>query len=437
MKEIVERGATAVVLHLFLPDASSSQGAGRTGVGPATNGLVVALIRPGDAGPVAYTSATGTIEPISALGTWVAPTEGRCRWRELEATLLPGWYELQLPNTWFDTTGDRRSVAGMVWGPAGVVPTPFQIQLSDPLRGVGSPTRLDAAVSTRADAAAYTPARAGRLDLLDVAVSTRGDATAANQTTLLNRLGPFTGGSLNSVFGFLRGALRKDAGLTPSDLQGAFDNTTDSLEARADMAAVQQGEVLNRLGPFSGGALNSVFGFLRGALRKDAGLTPSDLQGAFDNTTDSLEARADIAAVQQGEVLNRLGPFSGGALNSVFGFLRGALRKDAGLTPPDLQGAFDNTTDSLEAQSGQGGEVGLSAAERAAIAAAVLDLVDGVEPGETPRQTLRLLRAVCVGKSTGFPDGPVAFRDRADSKNRVVATVDGQGNRQTVATDGT
>jgi hypothetical protein len=378
MKEIVERGATAVVLHLFLPDASSSQGAGRTGVGPATTGLVVALIRPGDAGPVAYTSATGTIEPISALGTWVAPTEGRCRWRELEATLLPGWYELQLPNTWFDTTGDRRSVAGMVWGPAGVVPTPFQIQLSDPLRGVGSPTRLDAAVSTRADAAAYTPARAGRLDLLDVAVSTRGDATAANQTTLLNRLGPFTGGSLNSVFGFLRGALRKDAGLTPPDLQGAFDNTTDSLEARADMAAVQQGEVLNRLGPFSGGALNSVFGFLRGA-----------------------------------------------------------LRKDAGLTPPDLQGAFDNTTDSLEAQSGQGGEVGLSAAERAAIAAAVLDLMDGVEPGETPRQTLRLLRAVCVGKSTGFPDGPVAFRDRADSKNRVVATVDGQGNRQTVATDGT
>lgn len=378
MKEIVERGATAVVLHLFLPDASSSQGAGRTGVGPTTTGLVIALIRPGDAGPVAYTSATGTIEPIATPGTWVAPTEGRCRWRELEAALLPGWYELQLPNIWFDATGDRRSVGGMVWGPAGVVPTPFQIQLSDPLRGVGSPTRLDAAVSTRADGAAYTPARAGRLDQLDVAVSTRGDATAANQTTLLNRLGPF-----------------------------------------------------------SGGALNSVFGFLRAALRKDAGLTPSDMQGGFDNTTDSLEAQSDTAATQQGEVLNRLGPFSGGALNSVFGFLRAALRKDAGLTPPDVQGGFDNTTDSLEAQAGPGGEVGLSAAERAAIAAAVLDLVDGVEPGETPRQTLRLLRAVCVGKSSGFPDGPVAFRDRADSKNRVVATVDGQGNRQTVATDGT
>ena len=378
MKEIVERGATAVVLHLFLPDASSSQGAGRTGIGPTTTGLVVALIRPGDAGPVAYTSATSTIEPIGTLGTWVAPTEGRCRWRELDAALLPGWYELHLPNTWFDAVGERRSVGGMVWGPAGVVPTPFQIQLSDPLRGVGSPSRLDAAVSTRADGAAYTAARAGRLDLVDVAVSTRGDATAANQTTLLNRLGPFSGGSLNSVFGFLRAALRKDAGLTPPDVQGAFDNATDSLEARSD-----------------------------------------------------------TAALQQGEVLNRLGPFSGGSLNSVFGFLRAALRKDAGLTPPDVQGAFDNTTDSLEAQAGEETGLGLTAAERAAIATAVLDLVDGVEPGETPRQTLRLLRAVCVGKSTGFPDGPVAFRDRADSKNRVVATVDGQGNRQTVSTDGT
>ena len=378
MKEIVERGATAVVLHLYLPDASSTQGAGRTGIGPTTTGLVIAMIRPGEAGAVGYTAANGTIEPIATLGTWVAPTEGRCRWREIDAALLPGWYELHLPNIWFDATADRRSVEGMVWGPVGVLPTPFQIQLCDPQRGVGSPSLLDTAISTRADAAAYTPARAGRLELLDVAVSTRGDATAANQTTLLNRLGPFTGGSLNSVFGFLRAALRKDAGLTPTDVQGSFDNTTDSLEARADVSSAQQGEVLNRLGPFTGGSLNSVFGFLRAALRKDAGLTPTDVQGSFDNTTDSLEARAE-----------------------------------------------------------QGGQVGLSAIERGAIATAVLDLVDGVEPGETPRQTLRLLRAVCVGKSTGFPNGPVAFRDRADSKNRVVATVDGQGNRQEVSTDGT
>ena len=168
-----------------------------------------------------------------------------------------------------------------------------------------------------------------------------------------------------------------------------------------------------------------------------SGLPPTDVQGAFDNTTDSLEARADTATAQHSDLLNRLGPFTGGSLNSVFGFLRAALRKDPGLTPTDVQGAFDNTTDSLEAQAGREAEVSLSPTERGALATAVLDLVDGVEPGETPRQTLRLLRAVCVGKSTGFPDGPVAFRDRADSKNRVVATVNGQGNRQAVSTDGT
>jgi len=319
MKEIVERGATGVILHLFLPDSGSVSGAGRTGVSPSSSGLVIALIRPGDPGPAAYSASAGTIESIVTLGTWISPTEGRCRWREIDAGLLPGWYELQLPNAWFDATGDRRSVAGMVWGPAGVVPTPFQIQLCDPARGVGSPSRLDAAISSRADAAAYTSVRAQRLDLLDTPISSRGDATAANQATLLSRLGPFSGGTLNSVFGFLRAALRKDAGLTPGDVQGSFDNATDSLEALA----------------------------------------------------------------QPGPALS------------------------------------------------------LPEGERLAIAHALLDLVDGVETGETPRETLRLLRAVCVGKSTGFPNGPVAFRDRADSKNRVVATVDGDGNRQAIATDAT
>jgi len=378
MKEIVERGATGVILHLFLPDSGSVSGAGRTGVSPSSSGLVIALIRPGDPGPAAYSASAGTIESIVTLGTWISPTEGRCRWREIDAGLLPGWYELQLPNAWFDATGDRRSVAGMVWGPAGVVPTPFQIQLCDPARGVGSPSRLDAAISSRADAAAYTSVRAQRLDLLDTPISSRGDATAATQATLLSRLGPFSGGTLNSVFGFLRAALRKDAGLTPGDVQGSFDNVTDSLEARAEAAVSQQGEVLDRLGPFSGGTLNSVFGFLRAALRKDVGLTPGDVHGSFDNATDSLEALA-----QPGPALS------------------------------------------------------LPEGERLAIAHALLDLVDGVETGETPRETLRLLRAVCVGKSTGFPNGPVAFRDRADSKNRVVATVDGDGNRQAIATDAT
>jgi hypothetical protein len=66
---------------------------------------------------------------------------------------------------------------------------------------------------------------------LDTTVSSRGtgDATAANQTTILNRLGAFTGTGVNTVLGFFKALLRKDATL-PSDIGGTYDNTTMSLE---------------------------------------------------------------------------------------------------------------------------------------------------------------------------------------------------------------
>lgn len=62
-------------------------------------------------------------------------------------------------------------------------------------------------------------------------------ATAVNQTTILDRIGAFTGTGVNTVLGFLRAMANKAAGVsTPSDLSssGTFTNTTDSLEAVAD-----------------------------------------------------------------------------------------------------------------------------------------------------------------------------------------------------------
>ena len=63
-----------------------------------------------------------------------------------------------------------------------------------------------------------------------------GLATAANQTTILNRLGSWTGSGLNTILGAFRAIAGKAASLTPSDLSDGttFDNTTDSLEAIRD-----------------------------------------------------------------------------------------------------------------------------------------------------------------------------------------------------------
>ena len=63
-----------------------------------------------------------------------------------------------------------------------------------------------------------------------------GLATAANQTTILNRLGSWTGSGLNTILGAFRAIAGKAASLTPTDLSSGttFDNTTDSLEAIRD-----------------------------------------------------------------------------------------------------------------------------------------------------------------------------------------------------------
>lgn len=78
----------------------------------------------------------------------------------------------------------------------------------------------------------------------------------------------------------------------------------------------------------------------------------------------------------------------------------------------------------------------LSSSERDAVAAALLDLAARVETGMTLRQALRILTAVLAGKSSGFPDSPV-FRDVNDTKPRVTATLDDDGNRTAVTLDAT
>jgi len=60
-----------------------------------------------------------------------------------------------------------------------------------------------------------------------------GLATSANQTTILNRIGAFTGNGVNTILGFFKALFSKDAS-TPSDVGGTFSATTDSTDAIRD-----------------------------------------------------------------------------------------------------------------------------------------------------------------------------------------------------------
>lgn len=65
------------------------------------------------------------------------------------------------------------------------------------------------------------------------AISTVAGYIDTEVTTLLNRIGAFTGTGVNTILGFFQSLMRKDA-TTPTDLGGAYDDATDSLEAIRD-----------------------------------------------------------------------------------------------------------------------------------------------------------------------------------------------------------
>jgi hypothetical protein len=60
-----------------------------------------------------------------------------------------------------------------------------------------------------------------------------------------------------------------------------------------------------------------------------------------------------------------------------------------------------------------------------------------VEGTTTFRQSVRLLMSALIGKVSGAPTGPIVFRDIGDTKARLTATVDADGNRTAVTRDAT
>ncbi len=66
---------------------------------------------------------------------------------------------------------------------------------------------------------------------------------------------------------------------------------------------------------------------------------------------------------------------------------------------------------------------------------AILDRTDGVESSWTLRQALRIILSAVAGKLSGAAGTTINIRDMADTKNRISATVDGDGNRSAVTRD--
>lgn len=67
-----------------------------TGLAYNSTGMQISLMRVGLAAAVTFTAAGGTIENITTIGTFAAPTSGKIRFKEIDATNLPGLYEVHI-----------------------------------------------------------------------------------------------------------------------------------------------------------------------------------------------------------------------------------------------------------------------------------------------------------------------------------------------------
>lgn len=91
--------------------------------------------------------------------------------------------------------------------------------------------------------------------------------------------------------------LAKEATVATRASQASVDGkpTLGQIEASTVLAKEQSvSSLLDRLGAFTGSGANTVLGFFRALMRKDAGIaTPTDVGGTYSNATDSIEAIRD------------------------------------------------------------------------------------------------------------------------------------------------
>ncbi len=100
--------------------------------------------------------------------------------------------------------------------------------------------KLDVVLSTRLDTASYTAPDNTTIGTINTKIGTPASSVSADIAAvktdtgnLINRLGAWTGSGVNTVLGAFKALLSKTAS-APSDIGGTFDPATDSVEALRD-----------------------------------------------------------------------------------------------------------------------------------------------------------------------------------------------------------
>lgn len=107
------RGQGSIILRVKILDSTVSTGAGKTGLVFNSAGLIIGTIADNEAATTVYTTTGGTIETITTLGTYAAPTATKCRFKEVDATNHPGVYEIHLADARYAVTSAKSLIVSI------------------------------------------------------------------------------------------------------------------------------------------------------------------------------------------------------------------------------------------------------------------------------------------------------------------------------------
>lgn len=406
MKLKLKRGTTSKSVRVFVQDATQTDGRGLSTLLYNTSGLTCFYSREGDTGATSFSLVNATV------GTW---TSGG--FKAVDSVNMPGVYELGLPNAVL-SAGNTTHL--MLKGATGMVPVLAEIEL---------------------DAVDYQDAAAFGLSRLDASVTSRPTATQNAASILLtpanllgtdtsNRVTTSNPGGVSSVteatiWAYTTRTLTDKTGfaLTSGEHTNIASDTQTGLTAQgysAAKAAFLDVSVASRLAASAYTAPNNA------TITAIAGYVDTEvaaIKAKTDNLPASPAATGDAMTLTTGERTS-IG-------TEVWASTTRTLTSFGTLATSISTAVWSAVSRTLT--SGGGGGGGITAADVWAVIA---------EGTHTYGDAMRLYLAILTGKKTivGNGDGTytVRFRDRADTKNRVVGTQDAAGERTGITTiDGT
>jgi len=130
-KLIYNREASSNPLfRVYLQDVRAVDGSGLTGLDSTSSGLRIDVIRELETTVTSYTVAGSTIETITTIGTYAAPTATKCRFKVVDGTNMPGLYEIHLAQALTGTGDASRNLIVMIRGAANLIPCVSEVQLT-------------------------------------------------------------------------------------------------------------------------------------------------------------------------------------------------------------------------------------------------------------------------------------------------------------------